>query len=70
MDNSERHGQDAGPLVDFAAADFAVVRKFFHRGDGLGQELDDDRSGDVGGEADKDDTEGGEAAAGNEVEEA
>ena len=69
LGDGEGDGDDAGPLVDFAAAGFTVVAEFFQGRDGFRDELDNDGRGDVRGDADEDDTEGGKTVPGDEAEE-
>ena len=70
LDDGERDGDDAGPLVDFAAAGLAVLGHFFEGRDGFGEELDDDTRGDEGGETDENNRERSQATARDEVDEA
>lgn len=54
LDDGERNRSDTSPLVDFAAASFAVLGEFLERRDGFGEELDDDGRGDIRGDTNKD----------------
>src|ERR1019366_774734 len=70
LGNAEADGQVAGPLGNFAAAEFALFLQFFESRDDDGEELEDDRRRDVRHDAEGEDGQAPDVAAGKEIEEA
>ena len=66
----EADGQVARVLGDLLLADLALFLELLQRGDDDGQQLQDDRGGDVGHDPQREQRQAREAAAGEEVEEA
>ncbi len=67
--DAEADGQVAGPLSDLAAAEFAFLLKLFQRGNDDRQQLQDDRRRDVRHDAEREDRQAPDIAAGEEIEE-
>ena len=55
LDDGEGDRGDTGPLIDFSATSFTVLRDFFERWDSFSEKLDNNRSGNVRRDTNEDD---------------